>query len=162
MPWVIMLLVRFSLFNIFTMSNYFSTVSSHFSNISVPPAGWRFSDGLSWSPRVLSRSQTNRFRLLLGSGGILGGIWTPAWILSIAQPPTPPLKGKLRPSENLSSTPGPKGTHGNTHGNTTWDPPRGPLDLRFRPRGFPAMPDPIPASKFSSDNQNYHFLEILV
>ena len=37
-----------------------------------------------------------------------------------------------------------------------------PLDVRIRPRGFPAMPDPIPASKDNSDNHNVQFLMILV
>jgi hypothetical protein len=41
-------------------------------------------------------------------------------------------------------------------------PPQGPLDLRIRPRGFPAMLDPIPASKVISDTKSCQFLMILV
>ena len=41
-------------------------------------------------------------------------------------------------------------------------PPRGPLDLRIRPRRFPAMQDPIPALKISSDTKNVQFSMILV
>ena len=38
----------------------------------------------------------------------------------------------------------------------------GPLELRIRPMGFPAMPVRFPVLKVDSDNQNDQFLMILV
>ena len=49
---------------------------------------------------------------------------------------------EVRPSENLPPHPGTEGNtreHSREHnlGRPSW----GPLDIRIRPRGFPAMPD---------------------
>ena len=63
------------------------------------------------------------------------------------------LRLDVRPSENL---PPPQGRKEHR------SPSPGQLDLRIRPRGFPAMPDPIPAPKVNSDSQYSQFSMISV
>ena len=57
------------------------------------------------------------------------------------------LEMHMKASENLPP-PRDRREHTGAHrGTQPGEPPRGPLDLRIRPRGFPAMRDPMTASR---------------
>ena len=100
-------------------------------------AGWRFSDALMWCMGERTGRRPERLR---AEGSKVGGITR----------------------EHTGTHPGRRDTRGHTQENNLGSSPWGSLDLRIRLRGFPAIPDPIPAQIVSSDNQNDQFLMISV